>query len=240
MSDQASASGDPGEESRPVSDGVLQREIFVPGGHGTAVTARAGQLVEIVDVEGQQVADLVAFADRNRTEWLSTTHTRSALLRLTVRPGDRLESNWRRPMFELIRDDVGRNDIITGMCDDRRYRLDYGVAGHRSCRTNFAEALAPWGIAEWQIPDPVNFFQNAPIHPDRSFGNEVPTGRPGDTLVLRTLMDAIVSVSACPQDLNPCNGFHPSPLTVRVIGLPRDEPEGGPLEPGGDGQRGQP
>ena len=240
MSDQASASADPGGGSPPVSGGVLQREIFVPGGYGTAVTARVGQLVEIVDVEGQQVADLVAFADRNRTEWLSTTHTRSALLRLTVRPGDRLESNWRRPMFEIIRDDVGRNDIITGMCDDRRYRLDYGVEGHRSCRTNFAEALAPWGIADWQIPDPVNFFQNAPIHPDRSFGNEIPTGRPGDTLVLRTLMDAVVSVSACPQDLNPCNGFHPSPLTVRVIGLPREQPEGGPPEPGGDGQRGQP
>ena len=63
------------------------REILVPGGHGTAFVARAGQLVEIVDVEGQQVADFVAFAERNRTEWLSTTHTRSAILRLTVEVG---------------------------------------------------------------------------------------------------------------------------------------------------------
>jgi uncharacterized protein len=230
MRDEASIGNEPAGEPRPAREGELQREILVPGGHGTAFTARAGQLVEIVDVEGQQVADFVAFAEQNRTEWLSTTHTRSALLRLTVRPGDKLESNWRRPIFEIIRDDVGRNDIITSMCDDRRYRLDFGVEGHRSCRTNFAEALAPWGIAEWQIPDPVNFFQNAPIQPDRSFGNEIPTGQPGDTLVLRTLMDAIVSVSACPQDLNPCNGFRPSPLIVRVLGQagtgtePRDQP----------------
>jgi uncharacterized protein YcgI (DUF1989 family) len=41
--------------------------------------------------------------------------------------------------------------------------------------------------------------------------------------VLRTLMDSIVSVSACPQDLNPCNGFHPSPLLIRIL-----EPSGGP------------
>src|SRR5207245_1195811 len=80
--------------------------------------AKAGQLVEVVDLEGQQVADFIAFAERDRTEWLSTTHTRSALLRLTVLVGDRLESNWRRPMFEIIRDDVGRNDIITSMCTD--------------------------------------------------------------------------------------------------------------------------
>jgi uncharacterized protein len=240
MTDEASVGNDPAAVPGPAAEGTPQREILVPGGYGTAFTARAGQLVEIVDVEGQQVADLIAFAERNRTEWLSTTHTRSALLRLTVRPGDKLESNWRRPMFEIIRDDVGRNDIITSMCDDRRYRLDYRVEGHRSCRTNFTEALAPWGIAEWQIPDPVNFFQNAPIHPDRSFGNEIPTGQPGDTLVLLTLMDTIVSVSACPQDLNACNGFHPSPLIVRVVGLPRDEPEDGPPGQGGDERPDQP
>ena len=196
--------------------GILQ-EIHVPASHGAAFAAKAGELVEIVDLEGQQVADFIAFAERNRTEWLSTTHTRSSLLRLTVRVGDRLESNWRHPMFEILRDDVGRNDIITSMCDDRRYRLDYGVEGHRSCRTNFTEALESWGIAEWQMPDPVNFFQNAPIAPDRTFGNEVPTGRAGDKLVLRTLMDSIVAVSACPQDLNPCNGFHPGPLLIRVL-----------------------
>jgi uncharacterized protein YcgI (DUF1989 family) len=45
-------------------------EILVPGGHGAAFVAKSGQLVEIVDVEGQQVADFVAFAERNRTEWL--------------------------------------------------------------------------------------------------------------------------------------------------------------------------
>ena len=142
--------------------------------------------MEIIDLEGQQVADFVAFAERNRTEWLSTTHTRSALLRLTAVVGDRLESNWRHPMFEIIRDDVGRNDIITSMCDDRRYRLDYGVEGHRSCRTNFTEALEPWGIADGSTR-PFNFFQNARVHPDRTFGNEIPTGKAGDKLVLRTL-----------------------------------------------------
>ena len=55
------------------------------------------------------------------------------------------------------------------------------------------------------------------------FGNEIPTGKAGEKLVLRTLMDSIVSVSACPQDLNPCNGFHPSPLMIRIL-----EPSLGP------------
>ena len=46
----------------PGSD--VLREILIPGGHGAAFVARAGQLVEIVDVQGQQVADFVAFAER--------------------------------------------------------------------------------------------------------------------------------------------------------------------------------
>ena len=202
---------------RGVVTAHVREEILVPGGHGAAFEVRAGDLFEIVDVEGEQVADFIAFAARNRTEWLSTTHTRSATLRLDLRVGDRLQSNWRNPMLEILHDDIGKHDVITSMCDARRYKLDYGIEDHRSCRTNFAEALAPWGISEWEMPDPFNLFQNAPIHLDRSFGNEVPTGKPGDKIVFRTLMDAVAAVSACPQDLNPCNGFNPTPIMVRIL-----------------------
>jgi uncharacterized protein len=192
-------------------------EILIPGGHGRAFPVAAGQFLEVVDVEGQQVADFVAFAAQDRREWLSTTHTRSATLRLSLEVGDRLESNWRRPMFAILRDDVGSHDVITSMCDSRRYKLDYGVDDHRSCRTNLTEAYAPWGIGEWEIPDPFNLFQNAPINADRTFGNEIPPGKPGDMILLEVLMDSIVGISACPQDLNPCNGFNPSPILARVV-----------------------
>jgi uncharacterized protein YcgI (DUF1989 family) len=81
MDDEVGAKVAAVDGSRP--DTGLQ-EIGVPGGYGAAFVAKTGQLVEIVDVEGQQVADFIAFAERNRTEWLSTTHTRSSILRLTV------------------------------------------------------------------------------------------------------------------------------------------------------------
>jgi uncharacterized protein YcgI (DUF1989 family) len=204
-------------DSAAVSAAVGLEEILIPGGFGAAFKVSADDLLEVVDVEGQQVADFIAFAAVNRTEWLSTTHTRSATLRLNLAVGDVLQSNWRNPMFEIVHDDVGMHDVITSMCDQRRYERDYGVKDHRSCRSNFTEALAPWGLAEWQMPDPFNLFQNAPIREDRSFGNEIPTGQAGDKLVFRTLMDAIGSVSACPQDLNPCNGFRPSPILIRIL-----------------------
>jgi uncharacterized protein YcgI (DUF1989 family) len=194
----------------------LVTDVVFAGGHAAAVVVNEGDLLEVVDVEGEQVCDLIAFAALDRREWLSISHTRATTLRLNLAPGDVLQSNWRRPMLEVLTDDVGMHDLITQMCDERRYRLDYNVEGHRSCRTNFTEVLAPWGIQEWDMPDPVNLFQNAPIHPDRTFGNQVPTSVAGDSIVFRVQMDAIVAGSACPQDLNPCNGFSPSPIGLKV------------------------
>jgi uncharacterized protein YcgI (DUF1989 family) len=196
----------------------LLEEVFVPAGHGRAFRVPNGALLEIVDVEGRQVADFISINETDRTEWLSATHTRSSTLRLNLRVGDRLQTNWRRDMYEVISDDVGMHDLITAMCDARRYSLDYGVEDHRSCRSNFVEALAPWKFEEWQVPDVINIFQNAPIHPDRTFGNEIPTSKAGDKIVLRALLDGVVAaISACPQDLNPCNGFHPSPILARIV-----------------------
>jgi len=194
----------------------LITDVVIAGGFAAAVEVEAGDRLEVIDLEGQQVCDLIAFAALDRREWLSMSHTRAATLRLNLAPGDLLQSNWRRPMLEVLTDDVGMHDLITQMCDARRYRLDYRVQGHRSCRSNFTEVLEPWGIQEWEMPDPLNVFQNAPINPDRTFGNEVPTSVAGDSIVFRVLMSAIVAGSACPQDLNPCNGFSPSPIGLKV------------------------
>jgi len=199
---------------------AILQEVLIPGGHGRAFRVPRGSLLEIVDVEGQQVADFISVIENDPKEWLSATHTRSKLARLNLAVGDRLQTNWRRDIYEVVSDDVGIHDLITAMCDERRYTMDYGVQGHRSCRSNFVEALAPWQYKDWQVPDVINIFQNAPIHPDRSFGNEIPTSRPGEKIVLRALIDGIVAaISACPQDLNPCNGFHPSPILARVVSL---------------------
>ncbi|MHB8378339.1 MAG: DUF1989 domain-containing protein [Acidimicrobiales bacterium] len=199
-----------------IADSELVTDVVIEGGYAAALVVDVGDLLEVVDLEGQQVCDLIAFSALDRREWLSMSHTRASTLLLNLAPGDLLQSNWRRPMLEVLADDVGMHDLITQMCDARRYRLDYNAEGHRSCRTNFAEVLEPWGIQEWEMPDPLNVFQNAPIHADRTFGNEVPTSMAGDSIIFRVMMPAIVAGSACPQDLNPCNGFSPSPVGLKV------------------------
>ena len=195
-------------------------KISVPGGHARATRVSNGQLMEISNLHGRQVCDFVAFNADDLDEHLSTTHTRSMLGRLWPKAGDLLHTNARNPIFELVEDTVGCHDLLIAACDRQRYELDYDLEGHRNCRTNFAETLRPYGIDYLRVPDPINWFQNTPVGPDGTLGMEVSPAKPGDKVVLRALMDAVVAVSACPQDQNPINDWQPTDLLL-IVGEPR-------------------
>ncbi len=198
--------------TRPASSWVIR------AGQAGLFEVRKGEHLTIRDLEGKQVADFIAFNASDLREYLSVTHTRSMLQRLKLRVGDRLTTNFRNPIFTVVADDVGVHDLLFAACDPRRYSLDYGREGHPNCRENFAELLRPYGVEYWRIPDPLNIFQNSPLRPDGSFGSAEPLSKPGDRFVLRAEMDALALVSACPMDLNPCNGWKPTDLEVTVGG----------------------
>ncbi len=95
--------------------------------------------------------------------------------------------------------------------------MDYGVKDHRSCKENVLEALAEFDVHPPVTPEVVNLFQNS--GPDDDEGNmsvKEPLSRAGDYVVLRAMEDLLVAVSACPQDLNSCNGYNPTDLMLEV------------------------
>lgn len=96
------------------------------------MTVGAGRTLRVINVEGKQVADLVAFNAADLSETLSTLHTIVALGRLFPAAGDRLRTNRRRPLLEITRDDTGRHDMIIAACDPWRYEYDFGAKGHRN------------------------------------------------------------------------------------------------------------
>lgn len=190
-------------------------ERVVQPGQACAIEMEAGQSIDIVDVQGKQVADLVAFSLADmESERLSPTHTRSSLGRLKLKAADTLLTNFRRPILELVHDDVGVHDMAFAMCDPERYLLDYGLADHPSCREAMSRVLAPYKVVTHRIPDPVNVFQNSTIDIDGIIETKEPMSRAGDRASFVALMDALVVVSACPQDQNPCNGWAPTPIAL--------------------------
>ena len=191
-------------------------EFVVPAGHARAWRMVAGEQVTIAQTEGHQVGDFIAFDAADLTEFLSVSHTRRCLGAWRIRGGDRLYTNHREPILELVEDTVGVHDILAPACDPYRYRRDFGVEDHRSCRMNFVEALAEYEIADWRVPDPVNLFQNSPVLPDGRYQGGASPARPGDYVTLRALRNLIAACSACPQDLAPTNAGRPTDLRVVI------------------------
>ena len=193
-----------------------ERTVFVPAAHGGAITARAGDLLAVVDVEGGQVADFVALPGADWRRAVSPHQTRSTLRRLTLRVGDRLVDWNREPVLEIVRDDVGVHDLLFCACSPALYRQRFGLTDHRSCRMNLLEALAPHGVEEWQIPDPVNLFMKTPPRADGEFDFLPAPSRPGDRIVFRCLTDVVAAVSSCPMDLVPISGGKITSLELAV------------------------
>ena len=179
--------------------------IVVKGGYGGRIDVARSRIVEVVNLQGGQVCDFFAFNADNVREHLSPGHTRSVLHKVSLQVGDRLCSVLRNPMLELVEDTNGVNDFCMPQCDPQRYVQDFGVSGHRNCRDNLAEAMADCDIPYEYLPEPFNFFQSTPIAPDGRIVRNGSPARPGDRVGLRALMDMIVVVSACPQDLAPTN-----------------------------------
>ncbi len=191
--------------------------LTVPARSGRSVELRAGQVLRVVDLEGTQVADLVAVSQADRHEYLDTSRTCSMLNRIYFRAGDQLLTNLRRPILDVIRDDVGRHDMQMAACDERRYQLDFGAIDHPNCLANLTQALDSFGFNWWEVPNPVNIFQSTPVQDDGSFIQLPAQSRAGDCVELRALMDVLVAVSACPQDYVPINGLQPTPIGLEVL-----------------------
>jgi len=194
---------------------VLRDEIIEARGR-TAFTVEAGQTVRIVDLEGQQVADVVCFVKDDPAEKLSVHNTALIQGSLYIGSGHVLFSDRCRPLMRITADSCGRHDLIAGSCSEGTNRHRYGVAGTPNCRSNFEAALEPFGIPLKEIPYSFNVFMNVPVQPDGRMAIVEPTSKAGDTIELRAEMDLIVAISNCPQERNPCNAFKPTSLRVTV------------------------
>lgn len=190
----------------------------VAGGTGWASEVAAGSLVRIVDVEGKQVGDLVLLRADDPTDRLSVGNTRKMANSLFVSTGAVLWSTTYRELARIEADTVGRHDLIASACTQYDYPIRFGErgVGHRACLANLRDALGAWGVGEPGIPDPMNVFMNEVVNPDGSTEVLEPISKPGDHIDLRILEDCIVALSACPQDLTPCNGWRITDLRVEI------------------------
>ena len=194
---------------------VIREDTIAPAGH-FAAEMKKNQVLRIVDVEGQQVADLVCFKLGNVQEKLSVMNTISMNRQVFPRIGYLLFSDEARPLMTIIDDTCGVHDMLAGACSRFTNERRYGVKDSRNCRDNLAEALKPWGIAWKEVPFNMNVFMNCPIGPDGSWSIQAPKSKAGDHIDFRAETDVVVAFSNCPQTHNACNAFRLKPLRALI------------------------
>lgn len=182
---------------------------------GVGFTLDAGQVLTVIDPQGTQVADLLAYARDDVREVLSNGRTFDYEETLRLTAGNRLWSNRSNVMLEIVEDSVGCHDFLLTPCSEDTFRHFYpDQPVHRGCFGNLAEALAPWGIEPDSIPVAFNCFMNVPVATDGRISVEAPPSRPGDRLVLRAAMDLVIGLTACSAYAS--NGGSFKPIDYRI------------------------
>ncbi|MFC5848751.1 DUF1989 domain-containing protein [Deinococcus petrolearius] len=190
----------------------------IPPQSGTGFRLRRGEVLVVIDALGEQVSDLMAFAEDNHAEWLSSGRTFDYNETIYLTTGHVLYSNRSRPMFTLLRDDVGRHDFLLTPCSTETFELLYppGTAeGHPSCFGNLVQAFAPFGIQPDQIPTTLNIFMNVLVGQDGRVNIAPPVSTAGQRLELRAEMDLIVGLTACSAEGSNNGTFKPIDYQIR-------------------------
>jgi len=189
----------------------LSRETVAARAPWSAVL-KAGQVLTIVDLDGNQAVDFLAYAaaDTDRAYSAQATLQEQDSVYLSV--GSVLRDNESNPLLTIIADDCGRHDTLGGACSKESNTLRYGLHtwAQHACVENFLAEGSRRGLGKRDLVSNINWFMNVPVDSDGALGIVDGISAPGLAVSLRAEVDTLVLVSNCPQINNPCNGFNPS------------------------------
>ncbi len=195
------------------------RTVVVPGLGGKAVAVDRRQRVRVTDVEGTQVAALVAIDRADHSRVVDPARTRSSTQRLFPIVGEAFVSSRYEAMLTLVADtSPGVHDSLFAPCDDLMLEFLGAEPGHANCHDNIVAAAAAVGVELETAPATINLFQPNGLEPDGTLRSRPAPSSAGDHVELRAARDLWVIVTACAVDVGlDVNGYHSTPIRVDVF-----------------------
>jgi uncharacterized protein len=184
---------------------------------GTSFILKAGQYLKIIDMQGEQVADLVCYNEHDTAEYLSSGRTIDYAETIFLTKGHPFYSNRSNVMFDIVEDTVGRHDFILSPCSAEMFTITYGhKQPHRGCFGNIANALKKYNILKDNIHISFNIFMHVSVHGDTGkIAVLPPLSKLGDFIVIKARMDLIVALTACSAGLS--NNFSYKPIAYEIL-----------------------
>lgn len=216
------SSEQPSTVALPDPLGRVREEFTVDRATARAYELHTGEYVQIIDAQGRQCSDFMALRTDSLHQGLErcidSTVTRTMVGGAYPRPGlfDKFYDQNMRPMLSVTRDTVGRHDTFALACTERGYE-ERGFPGHINCSDNISYAFDPYGIQARKAWPAINLFFNSWIFPhDNRLRSDEAWSRPGDHVVMKALTDLVCVSTACPDDIDPINGWNPTEIHVRI------------------------
>jgi uncharacterized protein YcgI (DUF1989 family) len=177
---------------------------------GTAFTLDKGQLLTIIDPQGEQVSDLVLFNAKDKREKLSSGKSLDFEETIFLTKGNWLWSNRSNKLAEIVEDTNGRNDFLLAPCSPETFKIMYDNHDyHPSCFENLWKNLSNYNIEPDEVPTAFNVFMNVQVSENGKLSVDPPTSKAGDKLVIRAEMDLIVGMTACSAEQSNNYSFKP-------------------------------
>ncbi|MEM7508320.1 MAG: DUF1989 domain-containing protein [Pseudomonadota bacterium] len=203
------------------------QDINIQPGNAAAYEVKAGQFIQILDVQGRECSDFQALdlraLDKGLEREIDPTTTRSLMGNLYPEPGifSKYWTQGQQPLVEIVQDTCGRHDTF-GLACTARYYDDLGYPGHVNCTENMNKDLARFDVRPRDGWPAINFFFNTMLDDANALGMDDPWSRPGDYVLLRALTDLVCVSTACPCDVDPANGWNPTDIQVRTYDAAED------------------
>lgn len=194
--------------------------VIVEAGDWFVHEIRRGQIVRIVDMEGNQAVDTLFYNAHDYSDRYSAQDTIREQGNAYLSSGTRLISTGGNVLLTILADTCGRHDTLGGACAQESNMVRYAIEKRsmHACRQSFVNAIQHWkhGLEKRDITSNINFFMNVPITPDGelTFGDGI--SEPGKYVELLAEMDVLMVISNCPQLNNPCNAYNPTPVGVLI------------------------
>ncbi|MDH2374077.1 DUF1989 domain-containing protein [Cobetia marina] len=209
---------DPAQQPRELERTVEAGDHFIG-------LVRAGQHLRITDLHGNQAADTLFFSADDTAERYSAMDTVREQGKVYLTTGSVLYSTRGRALLTITGDTCGRHDTLGGACssESNTVRYDLEKRHMHSCRDNWMLAIArypKYDLTKRDIGHNINFFMNVPVTADGGLSFEDGLSAPGKYVEMVAERDVYVLLSNCPQLNNPCNGYDPTPVAIRISDSP--------------------
>jgi urea carboxylase-associated protein 1 len=198
--------------------GVVVLDQMVAARAPWSAVVDAGDVLTIVDLEGNQAVDCLLYSAADTTVRYSAQETITRQGKIALTTGSVLRADTGLGLMTIVDDEVGVHDTLGGACSKESNTLRYGqhTRAQHGCMENFLIEGAKYGLGAKDLASNINWFMNVPVDPDGALGIVDGLSAPGKRVALRADVDTLVLVSNCPQINNPCNAFHPTPVRMVV------------------------